>query len=121
MAAVRMEKIESTIRLAIEFRARLAREDFGGAIALLDDQCRIDAPEGIFCGKEESRRYFERRASARCGQAQEVEEIFGMGLRCVVRFKEGNLRSLELYKEERGALSEILIYAKEAPTGAIRG
>ena len=36
-----------------------------------------------------------------------------MGLRCVVRIREGKMRSLELYKEERGALSEILIYSKE--------
>ncbi len=121
MAAVRMEKIESTLRLAIEFRARLAREDFDGAVALLSDQCRIDAPEGVFAGREEARRYFARRAGELRGTAQEVEEIFGMGFRCIVRLRDGNRRSLELFKEERGALSEILIYAKDAPADTIRG
>lgn len=121
MSAVRMEKIESTIRLAIEFRARLAREDFIGAIGLLSDHCRIDSPEGVCSGKDEARRFFERCASSRLGAAQEVEEIFGMGFRCIVRLREGNRQILELYKEERGALSEILIYAKEARAQAIRG
>ncbi|MCE1197245.1 nuclear transport factor 2 family protein [bacterium] len=121
MAAVRMEKIESTLRLAIEFRARLAREDLGGAIELLSDSCLIDAPEGVFAGREEAKRYFKHRAEERRGAAQEVEEIFGMGFRCVVRLKDGNRRSLELFKEERGVLSEILIYAKNAPADTIRG
>lgn len=114
MAAVRMEKIESALRLAIEFRARLAREDYDGAAALLSDQCRIDSPEGILNGRAAAAQYFARCAGARCGKAQEVEEIFGMGFRCIVRAKDGNRRSLELYKEERGALSEILIYEKNA-------
>ncbi len=115
MAAVRMEKIESALRLAIEFRARLAREDYDGAAALLSDQCRIDSPEGILNGRAAAALYFARCAGARCGKAQEVEEIFGMGFRCIVRVKDGNRRSLELYKEERGVLCEILIYEKNAP------
>jgi len=113
MSAVRMEKIESTIRLAIEFRARLERGDFDGAAGLLSERCLIDAPEGVYSGREEARRYLERRGRPRLGATQDVEEMFGMGLRCVVRIREGKMRSLELYKEERGALSEILIYSKE--------
>ncbi len=113
MAAVRMEKIESTIRLAIEFRERLARGDFDGAVGLLSERCRIDAPEGVYSGRDEARRYLERRERERLGAARDVEEMFGMGLRCIVRIREGKRRSLELYKEERGALSEIQIYSKE--------
>lgn len=115
MAAVRMEKIESTIRLALEFQARVAREDFEGAVGLLSERCRIDSPEGLFTGRDEARRYLERRLRERIG-AREVEEMFGMGFRCVVRAREGKQRILELYKEERGALSEILIYSKEDET-----
>lgn len=116
MAAVRMEKIESTIRLAMEFRARLEREDFDGAVGLLSERCRIDSPEGLYSGRDEARHYLERRGRERLGGAREVEEMFGMGLRCVVRVREENQRILELYKEERGALSEILIYSKEDRT-----
>jgi hypothetical protein len=116
MAAVRMEKIESTIRLAMEFRARLEREDFNGAVGLLSERCRIDSPEGLYTGRDEARRYLERRFRALLGGAREVEEMFGMGFRCIVRIREGNQRILELYKEERGALSEILIYSKEELT-----
>ena len=56
MAAVRMEKIESTIRLAIEFRARLERGDFDGAAGLLSERCLIDSTERVYSGREEARR-----------------------------------------------------------------
>ena len=84
MSPIRMSKIESAIRVVLEFNEAFNRHDVTGMMQLMSDDCVIEnsnpAPDGaLYSGKEAAtkfwREFFRESPFARI----EIEEIFGFG------------------------------------------
>lgn len=121
MNPVRMAKIESGMRIVLDFNEAFNRHDVSKIAELLRDDCIFEttnpAPDGnTYKGKgaitEYLQGFFQRSPQAQ----MEIEEIFGMGLHCVLRWKytwgDGHVRGVDIFKIEGGLISEKLSYVK---------
>jgi predicted SnoaL-like aldol condensation-catalyzing enzyme len=121
-----MEKIELAIRMALEFNEAFNRHDVAGMMKLMSDDCVFEntapAPDGtVYSGKDAVTRFWQGffRESP---QAQiEIEEIFGFGNRCIMRWRyhwvdeageKGHVRGVDIFKVEDGFISEKFSYVK---------
>ena len=126
MSPVRMSRIESSIRLVLEFNEALNRHDVPGMMKLMSDDCVFEntapAPDGTaYTGKEAVTRFW-RDFFRESPQAHiEIEEIFGMGLRCVMRWKyqwvdaagfKGHVRGVDIFQLKEGLISAKFSYVK---------
>lgn len=126
MTPTRMEKIELAIRMALEFNEAFNRHDVAGMMKLMSDDCVFEntapAPDGtVYSGKDAVTRFWQGffRESP---QAQiEIEEIFGFGNRCIMRWRyhwvdeageKGHVRGVDIFKVEDGFISEKFSYVK---------
>jgi len=126
MSPIRMEKIEAGLRTVIEFNEAFNRHDVAGMMKLMSEDCLFEntfpAPDGTaYKGKEAVTRFWQEffRESP---QAQiQIEEVFGLGLRCVMRWKytwvaadekQGHVRGVDIFKFSEGRISEKLSYVK---------
>ncbi|MDP1548225.1 MAG: nuclear transport factor 2 family protein, partial [Anaerolineales bacterium] len=124
MTPTRMEKIELAIRMALEFNEAFNRHDVAGMMKLMSDDCVFEntapAPDGtVYSGKDAVTRFWQGffRESP---QAQiEIEEIFGFGNRCIMRWRyhwvdeageKGHVRGVDIFKVEDGFISEKFSY-----------
>jgi len=121
-----MSRIESSIRLVLEFNEALNRHDVPGMMKLMSDDCVFEntapAPDGTaYTGKEAVTRFW-RDFFRESPQAHiEIEEIFGMGLRCVMRWKyqwvdaagsKGHVRGVDIFQLKEGLISAKFSYVK---------
>ncbi len=92
MSPIRMSRIESAIRIVLDFYESLNRHDVPGMMKLLSEDCVFESPDPIpdgvvYSGKEAITQYwgdfFRESAHAQI----QIEETFGLGLRCVARWK----------------------------------
>ncbi len=92
MCPIRMEKVESALRLALAFKDALNRHDVEGMMRLMTDDCIFEntypPPEGTrYIGKEAVtqfwKAFFKNSPHARI----EVEEVYNMGHHCVMRWR----------------------------------
>ncbi len=124
MCAVRMEKVEESLRLAIAFVERFNKRDAVLVGELLHPDCVFEAAAPAPAGKRH-----EGKAAAIAaignfftvapGLKMEVEEVYGMGRHAVLRWKltgipglEGGRRGVDLFASRDGLISEIYAYAK---------
>lgn len=124
MSPIRMEKMESGIRLVLEFQEAFNRQDVEGMMRLVSDSCVYEsaepAPEGRrLKGKEAMAQYWEEYFHASPGVRREIEDLFGLGLRCVVRWRAtglggdaGRVRGADIFLVKEGAISEQYSYVK---------
>ena len=126
MSPARMAKIESAIRIALEFNEAFNRGDITGVINLISEDCAFEnaspAPDGAaYLGKDAVaqflRDFFRDSPQARI----EIEEVFGLGRRCIMRWKyhwtdeTGQacyVRGVDIFKVEEGLISEKFSYLK---------
>ena len=121
MSPVRMAKIESGMRIVLDFNEAFNRHDVSKIAELLRDDCIFETtnpfPDGSsYKGKgaitEYLQEFFQRSPQA----YMEIEEIFGMGLHCIMRWKytwgDGHVRGVDVFKIEEGLISEKLSYVK---------
>jgi len=121
MSPVRVSKIESGMRIVLDFNEAFNRHDVSKIAELLRDDCIFEttnpAPDGSsYKGKgaitEYLQGFFHRSPQAH----MEIEEIFGMGLHCILRWKytwgDGHVRGVDIFKIEEGLISEKLSYVK---------
>jgi predicted SnoaL-like aldol condensation-catalyzing enzyme len=124
MSPIRMVKIESASRLAIELNRSFNNHDAEGMSKLISVDCILEdhspAPGGsLYSGKDAIVRYW-RDLFARSPQIhQEIEDIFGIGNRSVMRWKiigsEGGdhpLRGVDIYQVRNDLISHIWSYVK---------
>jgi len=121
-----MSKIETAMRVVLEFNEAFNHHDVPGMMQLMSDDCIFEntnpAPDGtLYSGKEAVTQFWQDffRESA---QAQiEIEEIFGLGLHCIMRWKyhwvdtqgkKGHVRGVDIFKVENGFICEKLSYVK---------
>lgn len=121
MAPIHMSKIEASARLIIEFNDAFNRHDVAAMMNLMSGDCIFEntnpAPDGtVYSGKAAVTQFWQNFFRD-APQAQiEIEEIFGMGNRCVMRWKyswgAGHIRGVDIFKVEDGLICEKLSYVK---------
>jgi len=126
MSPIRMAKIESGLRNVIEFNEAFNRHDVAGMMKLMSEDCLFEntspAPDGTACqGQEAVTRFWQEFFQASPQAHIEIEEIFGLGLRVVMRWKytwlgadgrPGHVRGVDIFKIKEGLICEKLSYVK---------
>lgn len=126
MTPVRMSKIESGMRVVLEFNDVFNRHDVAGMMRLMTDDCIFEntdpAPDGtLYSGKEAVTKFWQSFFHESPNAHIEIEEIFGMGLHCIMRWKyewvdssgqKGHVRGVDVFKLREGLISEKLSYVK---------
>jgi len=124
MSPIRMVKIESASRLALELNRSFNLHDVEGMSKLISDDCVLEdhspAPLGaIYSGIETITRHWNDLFTRSPQVHQEIEHIFGMGDRCVMRWKltgyEGSdppLKGVDIYQVRNDLISQIWSYVK---------
>ncbi|MBU1750839.1 MAG: nuclear transport factor 2 family protein [Chloroflexi bacterium] len=126
MSPTRMARLESAMRAVIEFNAAFNRHDVAGMMQLVSDDCVLEtadpAPDGtVYSGKEIITRFWQDFFRESSHAHIEIEEIFGFGIRCVMRWrydwmdtagKKEHVRGVDIFQVKNGSICEILSYAK---------
>ncbi len=126
MSPIRMSKVESGIRVVLEFNEAFNRHDVAGMMQLMSDTCVFEnthpAPDGtVYTGKEVVTQYWQEffRQSPHAHIA--IEEIFGLGERCIMRWRyswvdlegeKGHVRGVDIFLVRDGGIKEKLSYVK---------
>jgi hypothetical protein len=123
---MKLSKIESVMRLVLAFNEAFNRHDVAGMMALMSDDCVFEntypAPDGTVYAGSAAVTQFWRSFFAESPQAQiEIEEIFGLGSRCVMRWRyswsdaagqAGHIRGVDIFQVKNGRICEKLSYVK---------
>ncbi|NJC95570.1 MAG: nuclear transport factor 2 family protein [Anaerolineales bacterium] len=126
MSPARMEKVESAIRLVLAFNDAFNQHDVPGMMQLMSDDCVFEntypAPDGTtYSGKEAVTRFWVDFFRDSPIAHIEIEEIFGMGNRCIMRWRyewvddtgeKGHVRGVDIYQVREGLISGKLSYVK---------
>jgi len=126
MSPVKMSKIESGIRTVLDLNKALNRHDIPGMMQLISDDCifenAIPAPDGTtYTGKEEIKGYWRGFFSASPQAQIKIEDVYGFGKQCVMRWRYGwtdapgeehHIRGVDIYKVEDGLICEQRSYIK---------
>lgn len=121
MSPVRMAEIESGMRLVLAFNEAFNRHDIGEMMRFMSRDCIFEnttpAPDGsVYVGQEAVTRFWQEFFSASPNAHIEIEEIFGFGNRCIMRWKyswgDGHVRGVDIFKVEDGLITEKFSYVK---------
>ena len=126
MSPARMSKLEASTRLVLEFNEAFNRHDVAGMMELMSDDCIFEntypAPDGTVYSGKETVTQFWRDFFRESPQAHiEIEEIFGLGERCIMRWryswvdvegKQGHVRGVDIFRVREGSILEKLSYVK---------
>ena len=121
MSPARMEKIESAMRLVLAFNDAFNEHDVAGMMKFMSDDCVFEntapAPDGtIYKGKEVVTQFWEEFFKESPQAHIEIEDIFGMGHHCVMRWKytwgDGHVRGVDIFLVRDGLIREKLSYVK---------
>lgn len=121
-----MSKIESGMRVVLEFNEAYNNHDVTRMMELMSEDCVIEAtspaPDGfVYSGKEEISRYWQDFFAASAQAHIKVEEIFGFGERCIMRWTyswedlqggKGHVRGIDIFRVREGLIREKLSYVK---------
>lgn len=126
MTPIRMSRLEAAIRTVLEFNEAFNRHDVPGMMQLMSDDCVFEntypPPDGaVFSGKQAVTQFWENFFQESPEAHIEIEEIFGSGFRCVMRWKyhwvdaqgqKGHVRGVDIFQLKNGLISEKLSYVK---------
>ncbi len=126
MSPTRMSRLESAIRVVLEFNEAFNRHDVAGMMQLMSDDCVFEntdpAPDGaVYSGKEVVTQFWQDFFRESPHAHIEIEEIFGFGIRCVMRWrydwvdavgKKGHVRGVDIFQVKNGSICEKLSYVK---------
>jgi predicted SnoaL-like aldol condensation-catalyzing enzyme len=121
-----MEKIESGMRLVIAFNEAFNRHDLAGMMQLTSDDCVFEdtapAPDGtLYKGKAAIAKYWQGFFTASPQAHIKVEEMLGVGIRCIMRWRydwvdaagnPGHVRGMDMFRVQNGLITEKLSYVK---------
>lgn len=126
MSPTRLSKIESAIRVVLQFNEALNQHDVARMMQLMSDDCVFEnttpAPDGTrYQGKaavtEFWHDFFRQSPQAHI----EIEEVFGLGERCIMRWRytwgerageRGHVRGVDVFRVRSGFILEKLSYVK---------
>ncbi|MBK9924686.1 MAG: nuclear transport factor 2 family protein [Anaerolineales bacterium] len=121
MSPARMSKIESAIRVVLAFNEAFNRHDVAGMMELMSEDCVFEntnpAPDGtIYSGKDAVTEFWKSFFAESPNAHIDIEEIFGFGYRCVMRWKytwgAGYVRGVDIFKLKDDLICEKLSYVK---------
>ena len=121
MTPARMAKVESAMRLVLEFNEAFNRHDVAGMMKLMSEDCVFEntdpAPDGTrYAGKPAVTEFWENFFRESPKAHIDIEEIFGMGNHCIMRWKyiwgDGHVRGVDIFQVKEGLISEKLSYVK---------
>lgn len=126
MSPARMARLESAIRIVLEFNRAFNRHDVAGMMQLMSDDCVFEnthpAPDGtVYAGKDAVSQFWQDFFRTSPQAHIEIEDILGLGERCVVRWRyewadpdgeKGHIRGVDLFRVRSGAIYEKLSYVK---------
>ena len=126
MSPTRMAKLESAMRIVLEFNEAFNRHDVAGMMQLMSDDCVFEntdpAPDGtVYSGKEGVTQFWQDFFRESPHAHIEIEEIFGLGNRCIMRWKynwidvegkKGHVRGVDIFQVRDGLISGKFSYVK---------
>jgi ketosteroid isomerase-like protein len=126
MSPARMSRLESAIRVVLEFNEAFNRHDVAGMIQLMSDDCvfenTVPAPDGtVYSGKGMISRFWQDFFHESPHAHIEIEEIFSAGSRCIMRWRynwvdaageKGHVRGVDIFQVKNGSICEKLSYVK---------
>jgi len=126
MSPVRLSRIEAALRVVLDFNAAFNRHDVAGMMQLMSDDCVFEntypAPDGaIYSGKASVTQFWQDFFRQSPQAHIDIEEIFGLGQRRVMRWryiwvdatgKEGYVRGVDIFQVKQGLITEKLSYVK---------
>ncbi|MBI5946131.1 MAG: nuclear transport factor 2 family protein [Chloroflexi bacterium] len=126
MSPARMSQVESGIRVVLEFNEAFNRHDVAGMMRLMSDDCVFEntspAPDGtVYSGKEAVTQFWRDFFGESQHAKIEIEEIFGFGRRCIMRWKynwvdesgkKGHVRGVDVFQVENDLICEKFSYVK---------
>ncbi len=121
-----MSKIEGGVRTVLAFNEAFNRHDVAGMMALMSDDGRFEntypAPDGtVYAGKEVVTQFWQEFFQNSPQAHIEIEEIFGLGFRCVMRWRyewvdesgnKGHVRGVDIFQIKNGLIAAKLSYVK---------
>ncbi len=126
MSPSRLSRIESPLRLVLEFNQAFNRHDVAGMMQLMSDDCVFEntapAPDGtVYSGKQAVTQFWQDFFRQSPQAHIEIEEIFGLGTHVVMRWRydwvdqsgtRGHVRGVDLYQVKNGLIAQKLSYVK---------
>lgn len=126
MSPARMARIESALRVVLAFNEAFNCHDVAGMMQLMSDDCVFEntepAPDGaVYSGKESVTQFWQNFFHLSPQAHIEIEEIFGLGARCIMRWKynwvdsageKGHVRGVDIFHVRNGFICEKLSYVK---------
>jgi ketosteroid isomerase-like protein len=126
MSPTRLSKLEEAMRVVLDFNEAFNRHDVAGMMQLMSDDCVFEntspAPDGtVYSGKEAVTRFWQEFFRESPQAHFEIEEIFGLGKRCIVRWrydwvdlagKKGHVRGVDIFQVTGGLIRQKLSYVK---------
>ena len=126
MSPARMDRVESGIRVVLEFNQAFNHHDVAGMMQLMSDDCVFEntnpTPDGaVYAGKASVTQFWQDFFRDSPQAHIEVEEIFGFGMRCIMRWRydwvdatgtKGHVRGVDIFQVKKGVISEKLSYVK---------
>jgi predicted SnoaL-like aldol condensation-catalyzing enzyme len=114
------------MRVVLEFNEAFNRQDVAGMMQLMSDDCVFEntapAPDGtVYAGKEAVTRFWQEFFSESPQAHIDIEEIFGLGERCIMRWKyswvdaagtKGHVRGVDIFRVRDGSICEKFSYVK---------
>jgi predicted SnoaL-like aldol condensation-catalyzing enzyme len=121
-----MSKLESSTLIVLEFNEAFNRHNVADMMRLMSDDCVFEntspAPDGtVYSGKIAVTNFWQDffRESPQAHIA--IEEIFGFGERCIMRWRyswvdtageKGHVRGVDIFRVRDGSICEKLSYVK---------
>ena len=126
MSPARMSRLESAIRVVLEFNEAFNRHDVAGMMQLMSDDCIFEntspAPDGaVYSGKEAVTQFWQDFFRELPQAHIDIEEIFSLGERCMMRWRyswvdmageKGHVRGVDVFRVRNGFIREKLSYVK---------
>lgn len=126
MSPVRVSRIEAAMRVVLDFNEAFNRHDVAGMMQLMSDDCVFEnthpAPDGaVYSGKAAVAQFWHDFFRQSPHAHIDIEEIFGVGQRCIMRWRytwvdatgnEGHVRGVDLFQVKQGLITEKLSYVK---------
>lgn len=123
---MKLSRLESSVRIVLAFNEAFNRHDVDGMMALMSDDCIFEntfpAPDGTrYEGKEAVSRFWQDFFRDSPQARIQIEEIFGLGFRCVMRWRyewidaaggKGYVRGVDIFRLKNGLICEKLSYVK---------
>jgi len=123
---MKMSRIETAIRVSLAYYKAFNRHDVAAMVQLMSDDCIFEsnrpAPDGAVYAGEEAITQFWQAFFHESPQAHiKLEEVFGLGKRCIARWKyewidelgkEGHIRGTDIIRVKDDAICETFSYIK---------